>query len=420
MVKEFKDWIDEFVEQGADPERVTKWPEDFGGGGPGAIKLQEKIVNPEKVSIEVTPDTSYDGLSKVTIEAIELQNKEISPSTSSQSVIPDKGYDGLGVVKVNAITLQDKTVSPTEIRQEITCDNNYDGLGKVVVEAVEPVKLQSKTVNPSTARQEIRPDSNYDGLGAVIVEAVNLQDKTTKPTTSSQEVIPDEGYVGLGKVTIDGVNLQEKSVSPTTTAKEVTADSSFDGLSKVTVEAVALQDKVVKPTTSAQDITPDDGYLGLGKVTVEASEVAETAYYQFIFNNHEDISSKRFSIDWSKLPDFFQETFGINPDSTFSEIAVQMGTSDYAIRFPLAVGDTNTNNKLYFNSSLYFILEINNNNAYLKRDGHLNGFLDFDISAQASKTLREAISLLPTTTTGTSQGIYALLILGVITLTEIN
>ena len=318
MVKEFKDWIDEFVEQGADPEKVTKWPEDFGGGSSGPVKLQEKTVSPERVSVEVTPDEGFDGLEKVTINA------------------------------------------------------------------------------------------------------VNLQDKVVKPTTSSQEVVSDEGYVGLGKVTIDGVNLQEKTVSPTITTKEVTADSSFDGLSKVTVEAVALQDKVVKPTTSAQEIIPDDGYLGLGRVTVEASEAAATEYYQFIFNNHEDISSKRFSIDWSKLPDFFESTFGINPDLTFSEIATQAGTSDYAIRFPLAVGDTNANNKLYFNSEIYFILEINNNNVYLKRDGYLNGFLDFDISTQASKTLREAISLLPTTTTGTSSGVYALLILGVITLTEIN
>lgn len=33
MAKEFKDWIDEFVEQGADPTDVTKWPKESGGGG---------------------------------------------------------------------------------------------------------------------------------------------------------------------------------------------------------------------------------------------------------------------------------------------------------------------------------------------------------------------------------------------------
>lgn len=319
MVKEFKDWIDEFVEQGADPEKVTKWPDDFGGGGPGPIKLQEKTVSPERVDIEVTADKGYHGLEKVTIEAV-----------------------------TSAI---DSNIKAENIKKNVAI---------------------------------LGVNGTYGGGGG------------------------------------STVTLQEKTVSPTTTIKEVTADSGFDGLSKVTVEAVALQDKVVKPTTSAQEIFPDKGYLGLGKVTVEASEAAETAYYQFIFNNHEDISSKRFSIDWSKLPDFFQETFGINPDLTFSEIVTQVGTSDYAIRFPLAVGDTNTNNKLYFNSEIYFVLEINNNNAYLKRDGYLNGFLNFEVNPPYSSTLREAISLLPTTTTGTSSGIYALLILGVITLTEIN
>ncbi|MBS7256864.1 MAG: hypothetical protein KIG63_00265 [Methanobrevibacter sp.] len=320
MVKEFKDWIDEFVEQGADPEKVTKWPEDFSGGGPGLIKLQEKIVSPERVNIEVRPDKGYHGLSAVTVKAV-----------------------------TSAI---DENIKAENIKKNVTI---------------------------------LGVNGTYEGGG------------------------------GGSTVT-----LQEKTVSPTTTIKEVTADSGFDGLSKVTVEAVALQEKTVKPTKNVQEITPDSGYLGLGKVTVEASEAAETAYYQFIFNNHEDISSKRFSIDWSKLPDFFQETFGINPDLTFSEIVAQVGTSDYAIRFPLAVGDTNTNNKLYFNSEIYFVLEINNNNAYLKRDGYLNGFLNFEVNPPYSSTLREAISLLPTTTTGTSSGIYALLILGVITLTEIN
>ena len=69
MVKEFKDWIDEFVEQGADPEKVTKWPENFGGGS-GPIKLQEKTVSPEKVSVEVFADKGYHGLGKVTVSAV--------------------------------------------------------------------------------------------------------------------------------------------------------------------------------------------------------------------------------------------------------------------------------------------------------------------------------------------------------------
>lgn len=34
MAKEFKKWIDEFVENGADPDNVTKWSRQSGGKGP--------------------------------------------------------------------------------------------------------------------------------------------------------------------------------------------------------------------------------------------------------------------------------------------------------------------------------------------------------------------------------------------------
>lgn len=250
MVKEFKDWIDEFVEKGADPGKVTKWPEDFGGGSPGPIKLQEKTVSPERVSIEVTPD---------------------------------------------------------------------------------------------------------------------------------------EGYHGLEKVTVEGINLQEKTVTPTASSQLVTSDKGYDGLLSVTVE----------------------GTGGGG--------------YQFIYDNHNDLSSRRFSVNWSKLPDFFENTFNINPDWTFSEIFEYIGGgSELTLRFPLVVGDNSEQNKLYFNNTLYLKLYINNNSANIQRDGYLNGILDFSINPPYSSTLREAISLLPTTTTGSSSGIYALLTLGVVALTKIN
>ena len=33
MAKKLNDWLDEFVESGADPKDVTDWPENAGGGG---------------------------------------------------------------------------------------------------------------------------------------------------------------------------------------------------------------------------------------------------------------------------------------------------------------------------------------------------------------------------------------------------
>ena len=53
MAKEFKDWIDEFVENGANPKDVTNWPENAGGGG--VVKVDELPENPEPLTIyEIT------------------------------------------------------------------------------------------------------------------------------------------------------------------------------------------------------------------------------------------------------------------------------------------------------------------------------------------------------------------------------
>ena len=136
--------------------------------GAGATKMQEKAVTPSESQQVITPDETYDGLSKVTVGAISntyvgsgVPKKSAAiytPGTSNQTIEANQYLSGAQTIR------GDRNLVAGNIRSGVS----IFGVTGTVVEASSP-NLQAKTVTPGTSSQTVRPDSGYDGLSQVVV-----------------------------------------------------------------------------------------------------------------------------------------------------------------------------------------------------------------------------------------------------------
>lgn len=136
--------------------------------GAGVTKMQEKAVTPSESQQVITPDDTYDGLSKVTVGAISKTHvgsgvtkksaATYTPGTSNQTIGANQYLSGAQTIK------GDSNLVARNIRSGVS----IFGVTGTVVAASSP-NLQSKTVTPGTSSQTVRPDSGYDGLSQVVV-----------------------------------------------------------------------------------------------------------------------------------------------------------------------------------------------------------------------------------------------------------
>lgn len=136
--------------------------------GAGATQMQEKSVAPTESQQTVTPDTGYDGLTKVTVGAVsstyigskvtKKSAQTYTPGTSNQTIGSGQYLSGTQTIK------GDSNLVAGNIRSGVS----IFGVTGTVVAASSP-NLQAKTVTPGTSSQTVRPDSGYDGLSQVTV-----------------------------------------------------------------------------------------------------------------------------------------------------------------------------------------------------------------------------------------------------------
>ena len=146
-------------------------------------------------------------------EEIAVQSKSVSPTESQQIIMPDSGYDALSSVTVNAIystyvgskvERKEATVLTPTSSEQVAIEANTYATGAIVI---EPVPMETKTV---TSNGTYEPTSGK-WFSSVTVnipkEEFITQNKTVAPLIEQQIIRPDDGYNGLESVTVEAMPI---------------------------------------------------------------------------------------------------------------------------------------------------------------------------------------------------------------------
>ena len=272
-------------------------------------RLQTKNVTiTENTTTQVTPDSNYIGLSRVSIttdiptEIHNQQKDEVVHANTTRTIYPDSGYTGLSRVNVTAkADLQDKFAKISQGGvTNITYDEGFDGLNNVEVFVDVPlgkIEFDSSTnaqrvatdssgycditVNPytvkdvyidsSTSPQVIKP-TDTDAFNNIYINPLSLDPLTINPSKSMQVFQGAYDFVQVHPVT--------SSIDSNIVPENIRKDTTILGV-RGTLEAIGEKEELtVDSSTSTQVYTPSEGSAGFSKVTVNGYTDCYTKLYE--------------------------------------------------------------------------------------------------------------------------------------------
>lgn len=240
-----------YVVGGADTSDATATADDILSG-------ETAYANGEKITGTFTIDselTTQDNLIEQIQAALEgkaggsdpvLQSKTVSPTTSAQTVTPDSGYDGLSKVTVNAM--------PTATQATPTV--SIDSAGKITATATQAAGYVAAGTKTGTKQ--------------LTTQAA----KTITPSTSSQTAVASGRYT-TGAVTVAGdANLKAENIAEGVSIFGVTGTHSGGGSGGGSVETCTFTMSIESPISGSCYIYYVDGNMAQQSATVAMMDSA--------------------------------------------------------------------------------------------------------------------------------------------------
>lgn len=203
-----------------------------------------------------------------------LQEKSAIPSKTQQTISPDSGYDGLSSVTVNAIP--ESYVIPTGTI-DITANGTHDVSGKASASVNVQPKLQTKAATPTKSQQTIGPDSSYDGLSSVTVNAIPadyiIPSGSQNITANGTYDIKDKASVVVA-VPSEQPTLNTPTIAlsySTLTITNPASNGNFVTKYKIFSDGTALTEAVIKGSQTTVDLSTYFTTDGTYTINVKAS-----------------------------------------------------------------------------------------------------------------------------------------------------